>query len=123
MIVFALAAALSTASPCAGFYSYLPTDRDAEVAFSVEVQPTALSILYLDYGRVFAERQNRPDGVIQIFDPGPGGVNYWLACGDRDAFLIVDHDAYHPTTRIYRLVRTQGDIWAEAAKRGWQTGD
>jgi len=118
-----VAAALTSASPCTGFYSYLPIDRDAEVGFSIEVQPTALAITYLDYDRVFGERQDRSDGVIQIFDRGVGGVNYWLACTDRDAFLVVDHDEYHPTARVYHLVPTQGDIWTEAAKRGWKVGE
>ena len=118
-----LAVALATASPCSGFYSYLPTDREQEVGFSVEVQPTALSVLYLDRGQLFARRQNRPDGIIQIFDTDPGGVNYWLACSGNDAFLTVDHDNYYPIVRIYRLVRTNGDIWAEAEKRGWKVGD
>lgn len=118
-----LAAAIAATSPCAGFYAYLPADRDAEVAFSVEVQPTALVIAFLDYSRVFAERQNRPDGVIQVFDTGPEGVNYWLACSGQDAFLTVDHNSYHPTARVYRLVRTSGDIWAEAEARGWQVGE
>ena len=118
-----LAAALGTASPCTGFYSYLPADPTTEVGFSVEVQPTALSILYLDYGQLFARRQNRPDGIIHIFDSGPGGANFWLACSGSDAFLTVDHDDHNPMARVYRLVRTRGDIWSEAKKRGWRVGD
>jgi hypothetical protein len=120
MIALLLAAGLSTVAPCKGFYSYIPADREKEVPFSVEVQPTAISVLYTDYSRVFAERQNRPDGVIQFYDAGPGGVNYWLACSGEDAFLTVDHDDYHPNARVFRLVRTTGDIWAEARKRGWK---
>ncbi|MGN6155404.1 MAG: hypothetical protein ACTHN4_06685 [Sphingomicrobium sp.] len=123
MLILAIAAALAANSTCSGFYAYLPKDRDKEVPFSVEVQPTALSIAYLDYSRVFAERQNRDDGIIQIFDSGPGGVNYWLACSGSDAFLTIDHDEYNPTARVYRLTRVQGDIWFEAKRRGWPTED
>lgn len=123
MIPLILASALAATSPCDGFYSYLPTDREAEIAFSVEVQPTALAISYLDYGRLFAERQNRPDGIIQVFDSGPGGVNYWLACSGEVAFLTVDQDEYHSMARVYRLVRTQGDIWAVAQIEGWDIDD
>lgn len=118
-----LAAALSVPSPCTGFYSYLPDDREKEVPFSVEVRSTALVVAYTDYSRIFAERQDHPDGVIQIFDHGPGGVNYWLACSGQDAFFVADGDEYSPTTRVWRLVRTQGDIWAEAKRRGWEVGE
>jgi hypothetical protein len=121
-LLFALAAVVSP-SPCSGFYSYIPPDREKEVAFSVEVQPTALAISYLDYSRVFAERQNRPDGIIQIYDQAPGGVIYLLACSGHEAFLTVSPDDYHPLPRIYRLARTGGDIWAEAKRRGWPVGD
>lgn len=116
-------AAVASSSPCSGFYAYIPGDRAKEVAFSVEVQPTALAISFLDYSRVFAERQNRPDGIIQIYDEAPGGVNYWLACSGQEAFLTVSPDDYHPLPRVYRLARTAGDIWAEAKRRGWQVGD
>lgn len=114
-----LAAAVSTASPCNGFYAYIPADRDSEVAFSVEVQQTALAVVYSDYSKIFAERQNKPDGTIQIYDRGPGGNNYWLACSGNEAFFVADGDEYHPTARIWRLVRAQGDIWAEAERLGW----
>lgn len=123
MSLLLLAAAVSTASPCNGFYSYIPTDRENEVAFSVEVQQTALVVAYTDYGRIFAERQNKPDGIIQIYDRGPGGINYWLACSGDEAFFVADGDEYHPTARIWRLVRTQGDIWAEAERLGWDIGE
>lgn len=123
MLLVTMAAALAANSACSGFYGYLPSNREEETPFSVEVQPTALSILYLDYSRVFAERQKRDDGVIQVFDPAPGGVNYWLVCSDDEAFLTVDHDQYHPTARVYRLTRIQGDIWSEAKRRGSSTGD
>ena len=123
MSLLLLAAAVSTASPCNGFYSYIPTDSETEVAFSVEVQQTALVVAYTDYSRIFAERQNKPDGIIQIYDRGPGGINYWLACSGDEAFFVADVDEYHPTARIWRLVRTQGDIWAEAERLGWDIGE
>ena len=123
MSLLLLAAAVSTASPCNGFYSYIPTDRETEVAFSVEVQQTALVVAYTDYSRIFAERQNKPDGIIQIYDRGPGGINYWLACSGDEAFFVADVDEYHSTARIWRLVRTQGDIWAEAERLGWDIGE
>ena len=123
MSLLILAAAVSTASPCNGFYSYIPTDHENEVAFSVEVQPTALVVAYTDYSRIFAERQNKSDGIIQIYDRGPGGTNYWLACSGDEAFFVADADEYNPNARIWRLVRTQGDIWAEAERLGWGIGE
>jgi hypothetical protein len=121
--MLAIAALLAANSTCSGFYAYLPKNREKEVPFSVEVQPTALSIVYLDYSHVFAERQNRDDGIIRIFDPSPAGVNYWLACSGDEAFLTVDRDDYNPEARVYRLTRVQGDIWSEAKRRGWPVGD
>ena len=115
-----LAAAAAAASPCQGFYSYIPDDRDAAVAFSVEVQPTALVVSFADYGRIFAERQDRDDGIIQIHDSGTNGTNYWLACSGNDAFFVADGDQYNPVARVWRLIPTQGDIWEEAERRGWQ---
>lgn len=123
MIPLLLANALSVTTPCSGYYSYIPADRESEVGFSVEVQATALVVSYLDYSRIFAERRDRNDGVIQIFDQGPAGVNYWLACSGDEAFFIADGDDYHPTARVWRLVRTQGDIWAEAERRGWKVAE
>jgi hypothetical protein len=118
-----LATALAVNTECSGYYSYIPVDQENEVGFSVEVQATALVVSYLDYSRIFAERQNRPDGVIQIFDQGPSGVNYWLACSGDEAFFVADSDDYHPTARVWRLARTQGDIWAEAKRRGWKLSE
>lgn len=118
-----LATALAVNNPCSGYYSYIPVDRDNEVGFSVEVQATALVVTYLDNSRIFAERQNRPDGVIQIFDQSPSGVNYWLACSGDEAFFVADSDDYNPTARVWRLVRTHGDIWAEGERRGWNAAE
>lgn len=118
-----MAAALAASHSCSGFYSYLPADHEREVPFSVEVQPTAISVLYTDYSRIFAERQNKPDGTIQFYDQGVGGVNHWLMCSGNEAFMVSDRDDYNALPRVWRLVRTNGDIWKVAKEKGWSVGE
>lgn len=127
LAIFA-AAAVATATPsvsnqCRGHYSYIPRDREKEVPFSVEVQPTSLKVQYLDFSSIFAERQNKPDGIIQIYDRETGGVNHWLVCNGSTAVFVSDRTEYDPLPTVVRLVRTSGDIFQVAKEHNWPVDD
>ena len=104
-----------------GFYTCIPADMQHDPPFSMEVQPTAIQMLNSDYSNIFAQRQNKAQGIIQFYDPqaGVGPANYWLMCSGSEAFLVADRSDAQPMPHIYRLTRTTGDLWAESKKRGW----
>lgn len=106
---------------CSGFYSFIPINIEKDVAFSVEIQPTAIEVLYTDYGKVFVRKSVRSDGSIR-FNDERGGAFSNLRCDGESATLDVDADEYN-IARTYRLVKTKSDIWSVAKSRGWVLGD
>jgi hypothetical protein len=105
------------ASACAGYYSYIPRSIAHDVAFSVQVQPTVIEVLYTDYDNMFARKEVQRDGSIR-FNDGRGGPFFHLKCDAQGATLSVDADE-HNRARTYRLVRTRSNIWAIARARHW----
>jgi hypothetical protein len=107
-------------STCSGFYSYIPRDIQTEVAFSVEVQPSAVNVLFTDYSNMFGRKSMKSDGTV-IFQE-PSGPENSLTCQGDTAVLVLGEDA-SSKERTYKLKRTKGDIWSVAKERGWEVGD
>jgi len=103
--------------PCSGFYAYIPQDIEAEVGFSIEVQPTAIEVLWTDYDNMFARKNVQDDGSLR-FNDGRGGPFFHLTCSSTGATLSIEADEYNGV-RSYQLVRSDVDIWGIARARGW----
>jgi hypothetical protein len=114
------APAPATAIPCSGFYAYIPPDRAKEVAFSIEVQPTAIDLKWLDYGTSFARKVVENDKSV-TFHMDNGGPSK-LTCSSSGAVVVFSADAETPR-RTYRLTRSRTDIWGIARERKWAVGD
>lgn len=110
----------AASSTCSGFYSYIPRDIQSEVAFSVEIQPTAVNVLFTDYGNMFGRKSVKADGTI-VFQES-GGPENTLRCMGDGAVLVLGEDAWSKE-RTYTLKRTRGDIWSVAKRLGWKVGD
>ena len=107
-------------SACSGFYSYIPRHIQTEVAFSVEVQPSAVNVLFTDYSNMFGRKSMKSDGTV-IFQE-PSGPENSLTCQGETAVIVLGEDA-SSKERTYKLKRTKGDIWSVAKERGWEVGD
>jgi hypothetical protein len=108
-------------TPCSGYYAYIPRNIESEVAFSVQIQPTAIEVLWTDYGNIFTRRNRQSDGS-ERFNDGQGGPFYRLICDATGASLSVEASDEGPS-RTYRLVRSRTNIWGVARARGWPIGD
>lgn len=107
-------------SACSGFYSYIPRDVQKKVAFSVQIQPTAVNVLFTDYSSMFARKSVKTDGTV-IFQEPSGPENRLTCMGDK-AVLILREDAWSKE-RTFKLKKTKGDIWSVAKQLGWKVGD
>ena len=105
-----------------GYYSYIPRDLNKEVGFSVEVQPTAVEVLYADMGHIFARRQTMPDRKQTITFSDNGSVVELTCYGEHGAAIAFLPSDGHPL-QDYDLVRTRGNIHAEYERRGWAVAD
>jgi len=111
----------SGATKCSGSFAYIPSNRDAEVPFSIEVQPTAVRIVWMDYSpEIFAQKHANSDGSI-VFYAENGGASYLRCNGNRATLKLSDQLQTNRTA--YNMVRSDGDIFTVAKKRGWSVGD
>lgn len=120
ILLLSLAAAPQVSGTCSGFYSYIPRDIEAEVAFSVEVQPTAVSVLFTDYGNMFGRKSVDGDGTVVFQEPS--GPENKLTCRGDTAVLVLGEGAWSKE-RTFKLKKTKGDIWSVAKQLGWKVGD
>lgn len=114
-------AAPLAAAACHGFYAYIPRNIEQETAFTVEVQPTAIEVLFVDYSNVFARRQNVSPSRINFSESQFPGL-WTLTCDAVGATLRMPAQGSEPG-RTVRLIRARGDIWSIARQRGWNVGD
>lgn len=120
---------------CTGYYSYIPSDPERDVPFSVLAGGSDVKIQYMDWGRVTGARRESEDGRTAFKDED--GFTWSLRCNGERATLYVPAQTHtigsmgegDPplTTRTpaqtVELVRTTGDIFETAAQRGWVVGD
>lgn len=104
-------------SACSGTYAYIPRDMDDEVAFSVEVQPTAVEVLFTDRGKIFAKKTVEADGLVAFQETG--GPPSHLRCSGQTATVVFPADE-QTSGGSFLLQKIQGDIWTVAAQRGWR---
>ncbi len=120
MFLLGLAAVAPASGACSGFYSYIPRDVQAEVAFSVEIQPTAVNVLFTDYGNMFGRKSVKADGTVVFQEPS--GPENSLTCMGGTAVLVLGEDAWSKE-RTFKLQKTKGDIWSVAKQLNWKVGD
>lgn len=113
-------ALVSMSSPadaaCSGYYAFIPPDGTSSVGFSLEVKPTTIKTVFMDYSGNTVSRfeQVRP-GVLRFkIDNGRDTI---LTCTADRASVEMAQDRAGPV-RTYRLFRSQGDIFWVARSRG-----
>lgn len=119
-MILLLSLASAAAVPCSGFYAYIPPNPNREVAFSIEVQPTAVDLKWLDFGTGFARKSVEKDKTV-TFHMDRGGPSK-LTCSLTGAVVVFASDA-ETSRRTYRLVKSRADIFAIARQRKWEVGD
>lgn len=109
---------------CQGFYSHVPegfhpnsTKKFDSYPFSVEVQPRAVKIVWLDMVTEYVERQPSIGEIVTGYDDWSFG-NFRILCGDKGSVVLVA-DKKGEGVQTLRLFRSTGNIFAVAEQRGW----
>jgi hypothetical protein len=105
---------------CEGFFTYIPSDRDQEVPFSIEIRPNAVKLQYLDYSNALGFITSRKDGNIEFIDEFSGKSN--LHC-ERDEAKLTFSDEYQSEMKTFSLKRSKGDVFYVGKELGWEWGD
>ncbi|KGB52654.1 hypothetical protein FG91_03399 [Sphingopyxis sp. LC81] len=109
---------------CHGFYSHVPdgfhpnsTRKFDSYPFSVEVQPRAVKIMWLDFVTEYVEKQPSIGEIVTGYDDWAFG-NFRILCGDKGSVVLVA-DRKGEGVQTLKLSRSNGDIFTVAEARGW----
>ncbi|MBJ7438986.1 MAG: hypothetical protein JHD35_08195 [Sphingopyxis sp.] len=109
---------------CHGFYSHVPdgfhpnsTRKFDSYPFSVEVQPRAVKIVWLDMVTEYVEKQPSIGEIVTGYDDWAFG-NFRILCGDNGSVVLVA-DRKGEGVQTLKLSRSNGDIFTVAEARGW----
>jgi hypothetical protein len=109
---------------CRGFYAHVPVGfhpnskrKFDSYPFSVEVQPQAVKIVWLDNVTKYVEKQPGFGEVVMGYDDWTFG-RFRILCGDKGSVVLVA-DRKGQGVQTLKLARSGGDIFTVAKARGW----